>query len=294
MGLFRRKKREGDVAAGVPEAADPRVSAAPAPSRSTPVRIGQSWHEDLEVQGESYRRADLGRMFMAWGLPEGGVKMGEAVLEREPKNQHDPSAVKVLVNGFHVGYVGAEDAPKVSNEIRRLGRNEHAVCPVRAWGRPDDGVWRARVTLVLSGDTEPDQDYAQQRRDYEAREAEHERERAEKEAVRQRKEAGREAGSFDGQYWGNYREAVAELKRQKRLEEARDILEKCAEAAEREALIVDTVPHPWAVEQLSVVLGKLKDPERELLVLERYESACGDRSVPDKVAARLVKARLAG
>jgi hypothetical protein len=44
-------------------------------------------------------------------------------LQREPDNQHDPNAVKILHDGHHVGYVPAFLAPEVGRLIadNRLG-----------------------------------------------------------------------------------------------------------------------------------------------------------------------------
>jgi hypothetical protein len=35
-----------------------------------------------------------------------------ACLVREPTNTHDPSAVRVFVDGYHIGYLKAEDAKR--------------------------------------------------------------------------------------------------------------------------------------------------------------------------------------
>lgn len=99
---------------------------------------------------------------------------------------------------------------------------------------------------------------------------------------------------MDGQYWGNYKSAVAELKRQKRLEEARDLLMKCAEAAETGGGVPGDIPNPWPTEQPSFVLSKLEYDTGGIAALESYERVCGDRPVPDKVSQRLLKARLIG
>lgn len=51
---------------------------------------------------------------------------GKWLLQPEPTNQHDPHAVKVLHDGFHVGYVPRE----LSREVAALiadGRHTHIV-----------------------------------------------------------------------------------------------------------------------------------------------------------------------
>lgn len=249
---------------------------------------------DIEAVGESYRREAVSRLFRSWGLPEGGVKICEAVLEPEPRNPHDPNAVKVVIDGLHVAYVPSDETASVKRAIARAGRGIVAFCPARVWATPEDGLWRARVTLTFQGTDERERDFAAERRDAEAYEAEKQRKEAEREAIRQRKEAARAAGLIEGDYWMNYREAIAELKRQGRLDEARALLERCVDAAESEGAAIGEPPNPWPTEQLSVVLGKLKDRTSDLAVLERYERLCGGAALPDKIAQRLNKARIAG
>ena len=46
-------------------------------------------------------------------------------LEREPQNQYDPNAIKVLADGKQIGYIGKDYsgilAPMMDNEFRRFG-----------------------------------------------------------------------------------------------------------------------------------------------------------------------------
>jgi len=280
MGLFGGKK-EQPVAGQVASASDA-------------VKLMPSGVPNIEVAGESYHRNAVAAMFTGWGLQDGGVKMCHAVLQPEPTNKHDRNAVKVLINNNHIGYVPADYAPSFAAALKKLKRGQYAYCDARAWGTRDDGTWRARVTLVFDGTSEPEHDYAAERAESEAAEAEREQRRAEKEAAKAKQDTARAAATVDGSYWRNFRDAIAELKRQGRLDEARVLLEKCVDAAEIEGRILHAVPDPWATEQLSVVLGKLGDPAADLAVLERYERACRAEPVADKVAARLIKARLAG
>lgn len=126
--------------------------------------IGRGW-QDMEVAGESYRRAEIARVFLGLARPEGGVTMQEATLVPEPKNPHDRNAVKVIVRGEHVGYVPGEASAQVAAACKRLGRSRAAKVPARIWARVDDGVWRARVTLAFSGEVEDEKDYAAERRE---------------------------------------------------------------------------------------------------------------------------------
>jgi hypothetical protein len=253
--------------------------------------IGSGW-SDIEVEGESYRRAEVARIFTGIGRPEGGVTMQRASLVPEPSNPHDRHAVKVIVRGEHVGYVPADQSQRVARACGALGRNSVAVVPARVWAKVDGGQWRARVTLSFSGTAEAESDYAADRRDWELRQAERAEADATRAAKRDLKEAKRAAGEFDGDWWGNRKSAIAELKRQKRFDEATELIIKCVEASENAGRVANEIPDPWPTEQMSVVLRRAKDYPRELEYLERYVNACGDRAVPDGIAEKLARARL--
>lgn len=258
--------------------------------------IGAGW-DDIEVEGEFYRRSEISRVFRGIGRPEGGVTMQVAQLIPEPTNSYDRNAVKVIVRGEHVGYVPAEMSAPVARACKGLGRGVVATVPVRMWARVDEGTWRARVTLAFSGSTESEKDYAADRRAMEAavadREAESARKAAEREERDRLKSARREAGAVRGEYWPTWKSPIAELKRQKRLEEARDLLVECRDAADREAAVTGEMADPWPAEQLSAVQRRLGDRVGELATLERYVADCGDRVIPDSVTAKLAKARIA-
>ncbi|AWW47835.1 hypothetical protein DPM17_03705 [Polynucleobacter paneuropaeus] len=36
---------------------------------------------------------------------------------REPRNQHDKNAIKLMVNGMHVGYIPKDDNPKIARHL---------------------------------------------------------------------------------------------------------------------------------------------------------------------------------
>lgn len=286
MGLLKRILQRTNGAVPAASIASPVIASSATSSEPPRPRsgvgskekvIGAGW-PDIEVAGESYHRAEIGRLFRSWGLVEGGVTMRSAVLVPEPTNKHDRNAVKVTIDGLHVGYVPAENAPIVGHACRRVPRGMSASVPVRIWGRLDGRVWRARITLAFSGELERERDFA--------REAAREREAA------HRAEASRRVGAVRGEWWGTYRSAIAELKRQGHLEEALELIGHCAEAAARVGTALNEAPDPWPVEQQSIVLRKLKDPARELAAIERYVAACGEHRVPEKVQERLARARV--
>jgi hypothetical protein len=114
------------------------VSEALGRSSELPARWGE-----IEVQGESFRRDAIRRLFEQLGLPSGGVTAATAALRPEPSNQYDKHAVRVEVEGWHIGYVPREISATVAKTV---GRGVGSA-PVRIWADPSDGVWRARATL---------------------------------------------------------------------------------------------------------------------------------------------------
>jgi hypothetical protein len=260
------------------------------------VAIGAGW-PDIEVAGESYHRLEMSRVFLGLGRPEGGVTMQVAYLEPEPKNRFDRNAVKVIVRGEHIGYVPEEFSAEVAAACKRVGRGRVATAPARVWARVDGDLWRARVTLSFSGAKEEERDYAADRRAVQERDAQRAAEAqqrvAEREARESAKLARRQAGEVRGQYWPTWKPAIAELKRQQRLDEARAFLVECRDAASRESQVTGEVPDPWAAEQLAAVVRRQGDRAGELATLEAYAAECGDRSIPDSVVAKLAKARIA-
>jgi hypothetical protein len=76
---------------------------------------------------------------------------GDALLEPEPDNPHDPGAVRVSIDGQPVGYLARELAADLQPALRALAsRGEAVSVPVYARGGfgLDDGG-RASVGLVL-------------------------------------------------------------------------------------------------------------------------------------------------
>jgi len=266
------------------------------PGPQQPVAIGSGW-PDIEVEGEAYRRSELARLFNGIGRPEGGVTMQQAQLVPEPSNRYDRNAVKVIVRGEHVGYIPADFSSRVAAACKGLSRGAVAVVPARIWARVDGDTWRARVTLSFIGTSEDEQDYALQRQQMEEREAVRVANAAQKVADREAREKAkaerRDAGTVRGEYWTTWKPAIAELKRQQRLNEAQLFLEECRGAASRESLLSGAVPDPWPTEQLAAVIRRGGDRAGELATLEAYILECADREVPDSVVAKVAKARLA-
>jgi hypothetical protein len=87
-------------------------------------------HYNYDVVGESFRRDGLLALVRSHKAVDTGEIYGSAVLELEPTNEFDPTAVKVVVEGVHVGYIPKFDSPAVTEMIKKRGKKEIEV-PVR-------------------------------------------------------------------------------------------------------------------------------------------------------------------
>jgi hypothetical protein len=83
-----------------------------------------------DVVGESYRRDNLTALIRAHKAFDTGQIFSTAVLEMEPTNEFDTSAVKVVVEGTQVGYIPKFDSPTVTEMIKKSGKKVYEV-PVR-------------------------------------------------------------------------------------------------------------------------------------------------------------------
>ncbi|MDT8342157.1 MAG: hypothetical protein RQ751_11655 [Longimicrobiales bacterium] len=99
-------------------------------------------------------------------------------------------------------------------------------------------------------------------------------------------------GHVDGQHFTGHVDTVKQLKREGRLDEARDLLLRLVEATEEEARANRWGVAPWYYEQLAIIYRKLKQPQNELVVLERYDrQPKAPGAGPSKLAERLAKVR---
>ncbi|OSC43229.1 hypothetical protein B8W66_02320 [Mycobacterium decipiens] len=110
--------------------------------------------EQIEVVGETYRTKDIRRVFQEAGVPitECGVtlKSVRCILVPEPWNEHDPNAVAVMIGQNHVGYLAAGLAASYTDGLQRIARRGSlATGEARIWVKSDDGIIRARVTILI-------------------------------------------------------------------------------------------------------------------------------------------------
>lgn len=103
----------------------------------------------VNAVGESNYQATL-EQIVGGKRERGADDSVQAFLVREPKNRHDPNAVKVLVNGETVGYLCREDAIAYQPALRRIERERAvAMCEARivgGWRGPGGdeghfGIW---------------------------------------------------------------------------------------------------------------------------------------------------------
>ena len=85
---------------------------------------------NYDVVGESFQRDHLTALIRAHNAFESGEIYSTAVLELEPTNPFDSSAVKVVVEGTQVGYIPKFDSPAVTEMVKKSGKSSYEV-PVR-------------------------------------------------------------------------------------------------------------------------------------------------------------------
>lgn len=75
-----------------------------------------------DVVGESFQRDHLLALIRSHKAFASGEILTMAILEPEPTNDFDPTAVKVVVEGVQVGYVAKFDSAAVSKMIAKSGK----------------------------------------------------------------------------------------------------------------------------------------------------------------------------
>jgi len=85
---------------------------------------------NYDVVGESFQRDHLMSLVRSHNAFSIGEIYGIAILEPEPTNEFDPTAVKVVVEGMQVGYIPKFDSPAVTEMVKKSGKSVFEV-PVR-------------------------------------------------------------------------------------------------------------------------------------------------------------------
>ena len=82
---------------------------------------------NYDVVGESFQRDHLMALIRAHKAFDTGEILATAVLEPEPTNEFDPTAVKVVVEGVQVGYIAKFDSAAVTKMIEKSGKKVYEV-----------------------------------------------------------------------------------------------------------------------------------------------------------------------
>ncbi len=110
----------------------------------------------VEVVGESHYKPELFKLAGRRRRDAADIPI-VAVLVREPDNRYDSNAVKVVVNGYHVGYLGRADAAAYAPLLDRLLATDgvHGACPgriiggwLRTWDEAVRGIGDRATTFV--------------------------------------------------------------------------------------------------------------------------------------------------
>ena len=104
---------------------------------------------EYEVVGESFQRENLLKLIRAHEAFDSGQIVATAVLEPEPTNEFDSTAVKVVVEGVQVGYIAASDSGVVTAMIKKSGKKSFEV-PVRIGFDPNSPSPLIGVRLALT------------------------------------------------------------------------------------------------------------------------------------------------
>jgi imidazole glycerol phosphate synthase subunit HisF len=103
---------------------------------------------EYEVVGESFQRENLLKLIRAHKAFDSGQIVATAVLEPEPTNEFDSTAVKVVVEGVQVGYIAASDSGVVTAMIKKSGKKNFEI-PVRIGFDPNSPSPLIGVRLAL-------------------------------------------------------------------------------------------------------------------------------------------------
>ena len=104
---------------------------------------------NYEVVGESFQRDHLMELIRAHQAFETGEILTTAVLEPEPTNPFDSTAVKVVIEGVQVGYIAKFDSGAVTKMIEKSGKKSYEV-PARIGFDADSPAPLIGVKIALT------------------------------------------------------------------------------------------------------------------------------------------------
>ena len=104
---------------------------------------------EYEVVGESFQKDHLMALIRAHKAFETGEILTTAVLEPEPTNPFDSTAVKVVIEGVQVGYIAKFDSGAVTKMIEKSGKKSYEV-PARIGFDADSPAPLIGVKIALT------------------------------------------------------------------------------------------------------------------------------------------------
>jgi hypothetical protein len=117
------KARPDFIAQAADSIHGPEVVVGSSSSESAPDGVDYNY----DVVGESFQRDHLMALVRSHNAFSVGEIYGTALLEPEPTNEFDPTAVKVVVEGVQVGYIPKFDSAAVTQMIGKSGKKEMQV-----------------------------------------------------------------------------------------------------------------------------------------------------------------------
>jgi len=223
----------------------------------------QIFEERLEVAGVQYRRDEAQKFAEGRGL--------HLEFERDLSNRHDPNAIKIIGcrKGFFgtkrhfIGYVPSD----VASSIVEGGYYDRVLPRLLKTYVGDSGF--VEILFQVLGPKGARLSYK----------------RVDPVSLPIEK-LGTDA------HYSDYTDQVRLLKQEKRYEEAVKLLERLVDETERESKRDKCGVAPWYYDQLAIVYSKLKRPNDEIAILERYEAQeKAPGAGPAKLAERLEKLR---
>ncbi|MCF6095420.1 HIRAN domain-containing protein [Thermovorax subterraneus] len=260
----------------------------------------RSWEAPLDlVRGESYRQKNL-RTFA--GKPrENGYLIPKAVtLVREPNNKYDPNAIRVEVEGLHVGYIAKEFAAKLAFVMDLLNVTSFQVAGVIRGGSfaaPTLGVHIWLNKRITKGPVIEITNALRQ--SYQVPWPPSDKEINKPPQIASfvtldfpPRSKTEKPGYYQGKYYTEYVDLVKQLKRAGEYEKAEKLLIALIEAVESESIEKDWAVAPWYYEQLAIIYRRQKNLTKELEILERFsKQKIGPGATPPQFFKRLETVR---
>lgn len=265
--------------------------------------IWRSWEPPLDlVRGESYRQNNIMK-FAGKPRKNGWLVPVPVTIVREPENKHDKNALRVEIEGIHVGYIAKEVAAKISPVMDKAGLRSFKVAGLIRGGNfsaPTLGVhiWLTK-RLTPGPDIQCGSQFLQQYsapwppRNNEGKEEEKATSDLDFESLEfPPRSKSDKPGYYNGKYYTEYVELVKILKRAGYLDKAETLLLRLIEAVESESAHKNWGVAPWYYEQLAIIYRKTKKPEKESEILERFaHQKIGPGVASQKLLERLEKVR---